>query len=170
MRLILAAAGALALGACATPTPYQPFAAEQGGYREEKLGEARYRVTFAGNEATSPEQVGDHLLRRASELTLNQGYDWFVVANRAVEGDIHEIQTRYGKVRVSRGPGYESWRNYGRVYTSSGFGLVGPIWRSIRSGGGERLEASAEITLGRGPAPQQDGVFDARRVLQEMAE
>lgn len=166
-RLLLILAASLSLAACVTVTPYQPMSGS-GGYSEERLAEGHYRVTFAGNEATPAERVGDYLLRRSAEITLANGYDWFRVTKRATVGNVREIDTRFGKVQVSRGPGYESWRDYGRVYTSSGFGLIGPIWRSITSSSGERLEASGEIMLGRGPMPQEDGVFDARQVLAEV--
>ena len=168
MRLLLTLAVLPALAGCATVTPYQAMSGN-GGYAEQRLGDGRYRVTFAGNEATSAEQVGDYLLRRAAELTLSEGHDWFRMSDRVTEGAVREVETRFGKVRISRGPGYESWRNYGRVYTSSGFGLIGPIWRSVTSSGGERLEASAEIILGRGPTPREEGTFDARTVLAELS-
>lgn len=160
-------AALLALAACATPTPYQPLAGSRGGYAEERLGDNRYRVTFAGNSSTPAERIENYLLRRSAELTLSQGYDWFRVSDRRTEGNVHTIQSRWGPVRVSRGEGYRGWRDYGNVYTRTGLGLFGPIWRSL-SPGGERLEASAEIVLGRGPAPRQEGIFEARNVLRRL--
>lgn len=160
-------AALLALAACATPTPYQPLTAERGGYAEERLAEDRYRVVFAGNARTPAEQVENYLLRRAAELTLERGYGWFRVSDQRTEGNIRTIQTPSGPVRVAQGEGYRGWRDYGNVYTRSGFGLFGPIWRSL-SPGGENLEASAEIVLGRGAAPGEEGVFDAREVLQRL--
>ena len=164
--LILALAAGLA--GCATPTPYQPLVAERGGYSEQKLAEDRYRVVFAGNPHTSAESVERHLLRRAAELTLAQGYEWFRVDRRALQGDVRTIQTRWGPMQVSRGAGAAKWRNYGAFYTRTGLKLLKPIWRRVSGGPGEALEASAEIVLGRGPAPQSEDVFDAREVLRQL--
>lgn len=164
-KMTVAAAMALILSGCATSTPYQALVPTRGGYSEQKLGEDRYRIVFAGNTRTSAEQVEAYLLRRAAELTLARGYDWFRVSRQRTEGDIRTIQTRYGPMRVSKGAGSKSWDNYGSFYTRPGLKLLTPIWRRISSGTGDALEASAEIVLGRGTAPQAEGVFDARRVL-----
>ncbi|HWH22140.1 MAG TPA: hypothetical protein VNT25_02440 [Allosphingosinicella sp.] len=165
---LLAAAG-LSLSACATPTAYQPMVPQKGGYSEERLSENQFKVMFAGNPHTPPERVSQFLLRRAAELTLAEGYDWFRVTNRATEANVRTIQTSRGPVRVSDTPGYGPWRNYGGFYTRSGFKLFTPLWRHITGrAGGEALEASAEIVLGRGPAPQGENVFEAKKVLGEL--
>src|SRR5918995_6473317 len=81
------AAPALVLGlliaACAGgPTPYQQ--AQDGyGYSEQRIEENRYRVSFAGNSATTRQTVEDYLLYRAAELTVQTGHDWFEVADRS---------------------------------------------------------------------------------------
>ena len=70
------------LAACAgKPTPYQ--AAQGGfGYSEQQIEENRYRVSFAGNSATSRPTIEDYLLYRAAELTVQTGHDWFQVVDR----------------------------------------------------------------------------------------
>ena len=72
----------LLLAACAgKPTPYQ--AAQGGfGYSEQQTEENRYRVSFAGNSASSRQTVEDYLLYRAAELTVQTGHDWFQVFDR----------------------------------------------------------------------------------------
>ena len=163
---LLVLAALAALGGCMSATPYQAFAPGRGGYSDERLGDNRYRVVFAGNEATSAEAVGNGLLRRAAELAVDQGADWFRVSQQATEGEVREIDTRLGRVRVSRGAGYGAWRNYGSFYTASGLGFFPALWR--RAHGGERLEASAVIELGQGPAPTGEGVFTASEVLAKL--
>src|SRR4051812_36830302 len=74
------------LAACATPTPYQPNIpgqATSGGFSEVRLEPERWRVTFAGNSLTSRETVEAYLLFRSAELTVQQGYDWFSIVDRA---------------------------------------------------------------------------------------
>lgn len=168
--VILAAALAIGLSACATPTPYQARSAGQAdGYWEEKLSDSQYRVVFAGNAHTPRDRVEQFLLRRAAEITIRNGHEWFRVSDQRTEGNVRIIQTAKGPVRVSQGPGYRGWRDFGNIYTRKGLGLFGPIWRSLNPGG-ERLEASAEIAMGSGPAPAAEGVFDAREVLRKLGE
>ena len=58
-------------------------AAQDGyGYSEQRIEENRYRVSFAGNSATSRQTVEDYLLYRAAELTVQTGHDWFEVVDR----------------------------------------------------------------------------------------
>lgn len=65
------------LASCATPTPYKPEG-PQGGFTDMALNKDTYIVTFRGNTVTSPELVNSYLLRRGAELTLNNGYNYFV--------------------------------------------------------------------------------------------
>ena len=85
----LAAAAALVLlagvGGCTTsPTPYGP-AADGYGYSEQQIERNRYRVSFSGNSATSRDTVENYLLYRAAQLTLENGYDHFTMANQGLE-------------------------------------------------------------------------------------
>ena len=160
------AAAALVLAGCTTATPYQPFTERSGGYRDQSLGGDRYRVAFAGNQATSPQAAGDNLLRRAAEIAKANDYQWFRMADQRSEGEVREIDTRFGRVRVSRGSGYGAWRDYGRFFTASGFGFIPALWRRTRSG--EALEVSAVVEMGRGPPPAGEGVFRADEVLARL--
>ncbi|MEX2641945.1 MAG: MotA/TolQ/ExbB proton channel family protein, partial [Acetobacterales bacterium] len=83
MRTLLVAA-LLGLTSCASPTPYQPMTDGQG-YAQQQLEENRYRVTFSGNTATPRETVENYLLYRAAEVTVERGYDYFVLADNQVE-------------------------------------------------------------------------------------
>lgn len=168
-HLLIAATAALALGACATATPYQPagYGGVRGGYAEQRLEENRYRVTFAGNSVTSREMVEMALLLRSAELTAENGYDWFATVNRATDRDTRFYSTpdpffssRYGRYW---GP---NWRFQRRGYWSA----WDPFWgndfdvRQI-----DRYEANAEIIMGRGAKPADDSnAFDARDVIQNL--
>jgi len=165
---------ALMASACTTPTPYQPLpsaGSERGGYSDQRLEENRFRVTFTGNSMTSRETVETYLLYRAAELTIANGYDWFVMADRATE--------RHSQTYLDRpfGPGPwgywgPSWRYYGR-----GFGWRSwdpfwgdPFWDSqVNVQTVDRYEASAEIVMGRGPKPADNvRAFDARQVISNL--
>ena len=70
---------ALLMQACVTP--YQP-SGFRGGFSETRLDERVYRIQFSGNAFTSSERVADYVIRRAAELTLENGYKYFSVNER----------------------------------------------------------------------------------------
>lgn len=174
-----ALASATLLAACVTPTPYRP-AMGQGfnrtGFSDQQIEADRFAVSFAGNSYTSRETVERYLLFRAAELTLDRGYDHFIVADRDVDKQTRTYTTPgfgnpYGGFS---GFGYwgPSWRYYGR-----GFGWRGwnpyfgdPFWdRSVDVRTVERYEASAEIIVGRGRKPAGNTrAFDARDVIDRL--
>ena len=167
--VLLAAAAALALSACATATPYGPAGPDSRyGYSEQRIDSDRYRINFAGNSVTSRDQVEMSLLLRAAELTRESGYDWFATTNRNTD-----VDTRY---RVDRDPfGYSpystfwgpSWRYYRRGYWSP---WGDPFWgRDLDVRQIDKFEATAEIIMGRGPKPAGDpNAFNAAEVIQNL--
>ena len=184
-RLLTAAAIALAAGlaACATATPYQPAvrtaSGPANGFYEMPLEGNRWRVGFAGNTVTSRQQVEDALLLRASELTLQRGFDHFLAVNRATERDVSyrssgsPFSARYGFGYSRFGGGYPYWNPYWR-YSRRGFGwdpFYDPFWdRDIELREIDKYEANAEIVMGRGPAPANDPrAFDARQVYANLS-
>ena len=74
--LLAGALLALVLGGCATA--YQPEGAT-GGYKEVRLADDTYRVSFAGNGYTSRPVVLKYFLYRCAQLTLQHGYTYFEV-------------------------------------------------------------------------------------------
>lgn len=168
-------AGAVALAACATATPYQPNIRGQavsGGYSEFRVDAARYRVTFAGNTLTSRDTVERYLLFRAAELTVQSGHDWFLIVDRETDRT-----TRTYVEPDPMGPSwrYGYWRPYWRYYGRSGWRTWDPYWgdpfwadrvdvRTI-----EKFEATAEIVMNRGPIPAlEPRAFDAREVMANL--
>jgi hypothetical protein len=65
---------ALWLAGCASP--YGPNVLT-GGYKDEKLGENRWRVSFNGNGYTDEDMVVKYWLNRCAELTVKSGYSYF---------------------------------------------------------------------------------------------
>ncbi len=170
----LASACMLALTACTTATPYQPLTERgsvRGGFSDEQVEANRFRVTFSGNSMTSRDTVERYLLYRAAELTRQQGYDWFVMADRATE---RRSRTYVDRPFSSGMYGYwgPSWRYYGRGF---GWRTWDPFWgdpfwdSSIDVRTVDRYEATAEIVMGRGAKPANDvRAFDAVEVLRNL--
>ena len=184
--ITVAAALALAAGlaACATPTPYQPNArvqslggmAASGGYSEVRLEPDRWRVNFAGNSMTSRETVEGYLLFHAAELTLQNGFDWFSIADRHTDTKARSYAVPDPFYNPWYGPGFGYWRPSWR-YQGAGYG-----WRTWDPFFGdpffgdridirtiESFEASAEIVTHKGAKPPGDpGAFDAHAVVENL--
>lgn len=161
------------VGACATATPYQPNVRGQavsGGYSDYRVGENRYRVSFAGNNLTSRDTVERYLLYRAAELTVQSGHDWFLMADRQTD--------RTTRTYVEPDPTwrYGYWRPYWRYYGRGwGWRTWDPFWGDpfwadrvdVRTV--EKYEAMAEIVMYRGAPPSTEvRAFNARDVIANL--
>lgn len=160
-RRVAGAAGLVCLLAgCVSPTPYQA-AADGYGYGERRIEADRYRVVFFGNDATPRDSVETYTLYRAAQLTLEQGFDYFVVTDRDLERD-----TRYVGTVDDFGFGpffpYDGYGRYGRfdAFGNTGFADLSPI--SAYSG-------VLNIRLFKGTKPGDDAnAYDARAVARNL--
>jgi len=66
------------IASCATP--YQK-AGITGGYSDIQVGENIFQISFRGNGCTSRERASDFCLLRAAEVTLKNGYKYFVIGS-----------------------------------------------------------------------------------------
>jgi hypothetical protein len=156
-RSILASLAALSLAACATaPTVYQPAAARDAvGFSEYRIEPGRYRITFRGGPGAPAVQVVDYALLRAAELAIQDGYDWFRVADRFMEG------------RPDRGPRMSFGVGGASFGSRSGVGVgVGTSGMSL--GGGPSVSTTIEVVMGRGERPRGADVYDARAVREHI--
>ena len=158
-RLLLIAAAALSLTACtAAPTLYQPAEGPKAvGYREYRIEPGRYRVTFQGGPGAPAQQVQDYALLRAADLTISEGYDWFRVADRFMEG------------RPDRGPQLSVGVGGGSYGYSSGVG-VGVGVGAINLGPGPSVASTVEVVMGRGERPRGADIYDARALRRTLGE
>ncbi len=161
-----------ALAGCATPTAYQPTVAghaAQGGYSEFRVEANRWRVTFAGNSLTSRETVETYLLFRSAELTAQQGFDWFSIADRSTQDKGYAYVESYGP-HLGWSP---TWRFHRRGFRHRAFdpffddSFFFPDRFDVRTV--DRFEATAEIVMGHGAKPASDPrAFDARQVIANL--
>ncbi|MFZ3485322.1 CC0125/CC1285 family lipoprotein [Sphingomonas sp. 3-13AW] len=169
--------GALVLAACATPTPYRPATGNgfaRTGYSDEQIEPNRFQVSFSGNTLTSRETVERYLLFRAAQLTLEQGYDYFILVDRDTERRSRTYATPdpyWGGGFGGFGGWSPYWRFHGPRYGWGGWGPYGggsPFFNNdIRTV--DKYEAVAEIIVGRGPKPADNiRAFDARAVVENL--
>lgn len=149
----LIAASTLTLSACASLAPYGPQTSPSSqGYAEQRIETNRWRVTYRGVGAPTP--VADYALLRAAQLTTQQGYDWFEVTQRWIDGRPDSA----GGLRPSVSVGAGSSRYGG--YSSSGVGVgVG-----LNLSGPSPTSTVLEIVMGRGQRPDRPDAYDARGV------
>lgn len=152
--LVLGAAAVLA--ACATTTPYQPLG-KGGGYTEQRIETNRYRIAFTGNASTPRQTVENYMLYRAAELTINSGFDYFMLT-----GNDTEARTRYSEsISAYGGPGWGwGWGGYRRSGIGFGVSTATPV---------TDYQAQAIVLMFKGKKPEQDpSAYDARAVKESL--
>jgi len=86
-----------------------------GGYSEMQLNKDTYLVNFSGNRYTNPNRVGALILYRCAQLTLNNGYKYFVILNSSQQTSQYNMQIIQPRATTY----YNGEGNY------SGFGNMG---------------------------------------------
>jgi hypothetical protein len=113
MRFIYILSLALVLSSCATA--YQKEGAT-GGYTETQLDTNVFQVTFSGNGYTARQRATDFALLRSAELTLENGYNYFVIidANQYSKNSSYTTPTTtYGSATAYGNTAYGSATTYG---------------------------------------------------------
>jgi hypothetical protein len=152
-RSTCAVLAALALAGCATATPYQPLKGGEG-YSEQKLEPNRYRIVFTANSSTPRQKTQDYVLLRAAELTLDQGYDYFVLTGQSTGREPRSSAFSVGLGGFSFG---------------GGGGVGGGVGVGTGGGGGDYTQL-ADIVMFKGAKPENDpNAFDARAVKENLA-
>lgn len=162
--------GALALAACATSTPYAPAEGGNGyGFSEQRIEANRYRVMFRGNSSTNRETVETFLLYRAAELTLANGFDYFIVIENDTEAR-SSYSTSANPAFFGRYPfGFYGPYGYAFPYYAYGFGWGAPFDSYTREI--TRYSAVAFVTMHRGEKPADNPqAFNAREVADNLRE
>lgn len=151
-QIFLAAVALGLLAGCAATSAYRP-APEPGeiGFSDSKLEADRYRIVFQGANGASPVDVTQLALRRAAELTVGQGAEWFVVDRQ----DLDAPEEKPSRVSVGIGGGGGSF----------GAGAGGGIGLDLTPRPGARVDLL--IRTGAGAKP--DGAYDARAILADVA-
>lgn len=147
----------LCLTACASLAPYGPQQSASGqGFSEQRIESDRFRVTYRGVGAPGP--VADMALLRAAQLTTEQGFDWFIVTQRYVDGRPDSA----GGMRPTLSVGYGA-SNFGG-WRASGTGVgVG-----VDFSGPSPTSTILEVRMGRGGQPPEAEVYDAREVQASL--
>ncbi len=169
IRFLALCGAALILAACASSTPYGPAQGARGyGFSEQRIEEGRYRITFRGNSLTSRETVENSLLYRAAELTVELGYDYFIVVENDTETQTSYSGSSYPAFYGRYGYGYPFYRSYYSFpYYAYGFGWGYPYDTYMREV--TRYSAVAFVTMHQGEKPADNPrAFNARDVMANL--
>ena len=79
MKNLITLLSVILLSSCATSYQSEGMT---GGYVDTQLSETLWKVSVNGNGYTSQSKVGDYALLRASQLTIDKGYKYFIIANQ----------------------------------------------------------------------------------------
>lgn len=144
----------LFLSACAGQPAYREAQRGGFGYSERQITDEQFRVNFKARG----DNIGmalDYAMLRASELTLERGYDWFRVTSRETFVDRERVSNSH----IGFGTGYP----YGRRGPSTNYHL------GLTLGDGRsEVEVNLEIRLGRGPLPDDENVYKASEVFENL--
>ena len=169
IRILTIGGAALLMAACVTSTPYGPAEGGRGyGFSEQQIEDGRYRITFRGNSSTARETVENSLLFRAAELTVQGGYDYFVVVENETEAKTSYSGSAYPAFYGRYGYGHPFHRaRYAFPYYAYGFGWGYPYDSYAREI--TRYSAVAFVTMHRGEKPADNSqAFSAREVMKNL--
>lgn len=157
---------ALTLSACTSGPAYKQAQASGYGYKETAIGENRYRVNFKSRGSDRAEAM-DYAMLRAAELTLLEGYDWFIVIDRETQVDTHSTGTGSSLSASSRRDVVQECGLLGcktTTYPRTEYGLGLDVGNSSQS----KIESILEIRLGKGVRPEDGNSYDAREVSKSL--
>lgn len=150
---------AILLAGCGHKAVYGPMNG-QSGFAEQRIEQNRFRVMFHGDSSTSRETVENFLLYRSAELTVQNGYDYFIIEEGGT--DIARSLSYTGA-----GPlyGYYPYGYHRFPYYAYGYAWAHDAsFRETR-----RFEAHAYILMYQGPKPEDRALaFDAREVISNL--
>ncbi len=92
MKTILLATVVL-LGSCATPYQKESWS---GGYSDFQLNEKVFKISYRGNGTIGSTTVYQYFLRRCAEVTIENGYLYFIIENE-------QNQTSHSQIQIGQG-------------------------------------------------------------------
>ena len=149
--ILIAGLAAAAMTACTSTQPYGPADSSGAqGYLVQPIENNRYRVSYT---ALSQQEARQYALRRAAEVTVENGGEWFRVVRSYTD-------TERG------GSGGGSSVSVGGSSGSYGSGVGVGVGIGLPLGGSkEKVTESLEIITGSGDKPADAEIYDAQSVL-----
>lgn len=142
------------MGACATSVPYGPATKDGGkGYSVLPIENNRFRISYTDS---SVDLARSRALRRAAELTVEKGDDWFQIVT--AYNDTGELSGGGSSVSIGGSGG-----NSGRSSVGVGVGLSLPL-----GGSSGPVTHVLEIVTADGAKPDNPDAYSASDVLANL--
>lgn len=147
----------LLLTACSSQPAYRAATGNGFGYSEQQISPNYYRVTFKARGDDSGEARA-YALRRATELTTEQGYDWFVIMEKETVTERQQDNNSH----ISSGYHTTTTRDCGLLGCRSRT-LQQPDYEvGLSAGSNGQVQTSLEIRMGKGVMPEGVNSYPAR--------
>jgi hypothetical protein len=151
------------LSGCVGPTPYQ-VRQFNGGYQERSVAEDRWYVEFYGNGRTSRETVFAYWIYRCAEVTLQKGYDYFVIVARTPQASpAADIEIHY-----SAGDADDAASSAIRAKGTGGGGSRAPTYSSVPGGTITTWSARGVIQVFKGAPDPDERAFMAKELTDKL--
>jgi len=149
-----------ALSACATPYQAKGF---RGGYSDIRIDSNTVMVAYRGNAYTDRQTVQSYLLYRCAQVTVGDGYDYFVLTGADTEARQGAISTPSTYSSTTSASAIASGNSaFGHSQT---FGAVNPGQTITYT----KYGANAVIKMFKGKKPLEDSqAYDAHEAIQYM--
>ena len=136
------------------------------GYTESKLSDTQYRVHFKAKGSDKGKAM-DYAMLRAAELTLLEGYDWFVVTDRETLVDKETVQATPTAGFSQR---YARVTECGVLTCLTSYHPTTQFETGVFVGGSQQseIESILSIEMGKGTRPTSATSFDAREVRDNL--
>ena len=110
----------LVITGCATSAYYYKYQGAAGGFSDIKIQDDIYKVSYSENSFVSVETAEDFALLRAAEVTLTNGYKYFIILDQKSDPHTTSSTIPLSSMTVGSGvlapgsvTGYASTFNYG---------------------------------------------------------
>ena len=154
------------MAGCASQPDYRQAQKGGFGYTESKLSDTQFRVHFKA-KGSDKSKAMDYAMLRAAELTLLEGYDWFVVTDRETLVDKETVQTTPTAGFSQR---YARVTECGVLTCRTSYHPTTQFETGVFIGGAQQseIESILSIELGKGTRPTSATSFDAREVRDNL--
>jgi hypothetical protein len=169
-KLFLSMSFIAILSACSSLPAYKQASSSGYGYSESKISQNHYRVHYK-SKGTQQSKAMDFAMLRAAELTLLNGYDWFVVVDRETSRE-SESDNNSGHIGMAK----SQHRNSHTRNTECGLLTCRQshepttTYHARVDLGNQRdfVESLIEVRMGKGVMPDSNNSFSAIEVKQNL--
>jgi hypothetical protein len=158
----------LLISGCTSKPAYRAAKNGSVGYSEQKITDDRYRVQFKSHTKTVAD-AADYALLRAAQLTVQQGYDWFVVTSKEtfVESEKQQPESSIGFSQTR-----QVERNCGLLGCETRNRPSSEVGVNINTGSNinrKEVHSILEIRMGKGVKPNEDS-YGAQDVVDNLSQ